>query len=87
MISPGLFIPPADNPCAMLQPQPDPAALFSKASPEFLACLAAGVEMRSRLEGSTFIIETVPKCAIADLGDGRKKVFIKYEQPAGSAPA
>lgn len=78
MISPGLFIPPANNPYVMPS-RPDPASMISKASPEFLACLAAGVEMRTRMDGDKLIIETVPKCAVADLGDGTKKVFIKYE--------
>lgn len=80
MISPGLFIPPSLH--IFKAPEPPADFIFRNASSDFLTCLAAGVEMRSRLEGDQFIIETVPKCAIADLGDGRKKVFVKYEQPS-----
>ncbi len=83
MISPGLFIPPADNPYALKLGQTDLAPLLlTQASREFKLALAAGVEMRSKTEHKpdgrvVFTIETVPLVGIAELGDGRVRVYTK----------
>ena len=76
--------PPASNPfhSPKLQSLFDDAVkqawLNIAASPEMSMCIAAGVETETVMEGNRLVIRTVPKVAIADMGEGMKKIFVRY---------
>lgn len=56
---------------------------------EMQICVAAGVETETVVEGDKLVLRTVPKVAIADMGDGTIKVFVRYadESPQEAASA
>jgi len=69
----------------------DACARMSRAvtsSPELQMCIAAGVETEAVTENGVFMIRTVPKVAIVDMGDGTKKIFVRYnDEPPQEASA
>lgn len=62
--------------------------VLRNATPEFKMCLAAGIEMETKTVGNRFIMQTVPKVAIVDMGEGFTKIFVRYaDEPTQEASA